>query len=347
MLNVGIIGTGFGAKVHIPAFKKIKNIKVNGIWGKDLSETKRLQDKFDIPNVFENWRNLVMSPKIDIISIATPPFLHKDIILAAAENKKPIICEKPFTLNATQANTALKAAEKAKIIHAVDFEFRYISHFQELKKLIHNGKIGTIKYCKISWITGGRARENFPLNWMNYQKLGGGVLLNYGSHIIDYLGWLFGDIKYVSGNLKILKKQNVSSKTPDAEDYCEFLSIFKSGILAETVISNVLFGGEGHNIEIYGNRGTLKLINNNLFDPIKGFRLILINENNISKTLINEFKSKNTDGRIDAFSKLATDFIRRVKKQKNEVPTFIDGLRVHKIMRAIQKSQKLKKWVTV
>ncbi len=347
MLNVGIIGTGFGAKVHVPGFKKIKNIKVTGIWGKNLSETKRLQDKFNIPNVFENWRDLVKSPKIDIISIATPPFLHKNIILAATKNKKSIICEKPFTLNMTQADTALKAARKAGIIHAVDFEFRYVSHFQELKKLIHNGKIGTIRYCKISWITGGRAKENFPLNWMNYQKLGGGVLLNYGSHIIDYLVWLFGDIKSVSGNLKILKKKNADGKTPDAEDYCEFMSIFKSGIPAEITISNVLFGGEGHNIEIYGSKGTLKLVNNNLFDAVKGFRLIFINENNISKTLIDEFQSKNTDGRIDAFSKLADDFIRYIKKQKSEVPTFIDGLRVHKVMRAIQKSQKLKKWVAI
>lgn len=346
MLRVGIIGTGFGAKVHLPGFIRA-GAKVAGIWGRNIIEAKKYADNYNIPLVFKNWRDLVISNEIDAVSIATPPFSQKKIILEAIKHKKAILCEKPFALNATQADIVFQAARKARIIHAVDFEFRYIRHFRELKKLIEEGKIGTVRYCKIYWTTGGRARKNFPLNWMNYRKSGGGVLLNYGSHVIDYLEWLFGKIKSVSGNLKILKKKNAVGKTPDAEDYCEFLSIFKCGIPAGIVISNVLFGGDGHKIEIYGSKGTLKLVNNNLFDTVKGFRLIFVNEKNISKTLAGEFESKNTDGRIDAFSKLATDFIALVKQQKNEAPTFADGLRVHKVIRAIQKSQKLKRWITV
>ncbi len=344
MLNVGIIGTGFGAKVQIPGFQKIKGIKINGIWGRNFSEAKYWQDKYNIPNIYRDWIDLVKSNQIDVVSIATPPFLHKSIILAAAKNKKTIICEKPFTINYAEALHALRATDKAGVSGAVDFEFRYIAHFQKLKELLQKKTIGEIRYCQINWLTGGRAKKNLPLNWSDYKKNGGGVLLNYGSHVIDYLLWFFGDIKKVNARLSRINEKE-SKKKCNAEDCCELMLETKNGIVITAVISNAVYGGSGHNIKIFGSEGSLQLVNEDVFDAVKGFELLKISPNDERETVMKKKQILDEDGRIDAFSKLANDFL--IAKTKKNAPSFSDGVRTHQVIQALEKSQKIRGWVTL
>lgn len=343
MINVGIIGTGFGAKVHIPGFQKLPEVKIMAIAGKNKSETKAIAEQHHIPLTYSRWQNLIKNPQIQAVSIATPPFLHFQIIQEALKQKKAILCEKPFCTNVQQSGLLEKMGKKNKIINAVDFEFRYAPHFQELKKQLEKKSIGKINYCKIVWITGGRANKNFPLNWMNYKKLGGGMLLNYGSHVIDYTEWLLGPISSVVADLKIIKNSAVAT----ADDFCHFFSLLQNGIPVQVTISNVLYGGEGHTIEIYGDKGTLKLSNHNLFDAIKGFSLIKIDNRNKTTTIKIKNPPPATDGRIFPFCRLAKDFIMAIQKKKTLTPTFTTGVHVHQVIAAIYKSAHSKKWIKI
>lgn len=346
MINVGIIGTGFGAKVHIPGFQKLHGVKVLALAGKNKNKTNLIAKRYNIPETYSDWRDLVKNPKIEVISIATPPHLHFPIIREALKRNKKILCEKPFCTTFQQARLLEKITKKTKTTTAVDFEFRYVPNFIELKKQLENKTIGKIRYCKIVWITGGRADENFPANWMNYKKFGGGVLLNYGSHVIDYLEWLLSPISSISADLKIIKK-NTTKKSINIEDYCQFSSLLQNGILVQTTISNILYGGEGHTIEIYGSKGTLKLSNHNLFDPVRDFVLTKINNKDETKIIKTKSLPKNTDGRIFPFSQLAKDFIKAIEKKETFVPSFTTGIRVHKVIDAVRRSAQLKKWIKI
>lgn len=343
MINVGIIGTGFGAKVHIPGFQKLPGVKIMAIAGKNKSEIKAIAEQYHIPLAYSHWQDLIKNPQIHAVSIATPPFLHFPIIQEALKQKKSILCEKPFCTTVRQADLLEKMAKKNNIANAVDFEFRYVSHFQELKKQLEKKSIGKINYCKIVWITGGRANKNFPLNWMNYKKLGGGMLLNYGSHVIDYMEWLLGPISSVAADLKIIKNKEAAT----ADDFCNFSLLLQSGVSVQVTLSNVLYGGTGHTLEIYGSEGTLKLSNHNLFDAINGFTLT--KTDNKDKTAIIKIKNPPTvtDGRIFPFSRLAKDFIMAIQKKETLTPTFTTGVRVHQVIATIYKSAHSKKWIKI
>ena len=307
MINIGIIGTGFGSKVHVPGFRNIPNVQVYGITGDSFSKTKKIAKQLNIPNTYSSWQELINDEKIDAISIATPPHIHKDIVTSALKNSKAILCEKPFGKTLQDAQAMTKSVKKQKMANAVDFEFRYVPEFQYLKTLLDKKLIGDIRYVSINWITGGRASINAKINWSNYKKYGGGILANYGSHVIDYIEWLINPIQKVNANLSIVKQ---SKKNIDAEDTCEIKAILKNNVKASVLITNVVFGGEGHTIEIFGSKGTLKLSNPNLFDFMQGFSIVHINgKTEKEKKLITPKKfgtisSKVKDGHFQSLIKL-------------------------------------------
>ncbi len=353
MIKIGIIGTGFGAKVHIPGFQKIAGVKVWGLAGRDQTTTERLAKAWQIPKIYKNWQAMVNDPAIDAVSIVTPPYLHYRIARAALLCKKAVFVEKAFVMSPKEATSLFRLAKKNKVIHGVDFEFRNIPYFQLLKALLEKKTIGKIRLVKIDWLTGGRAKNDLPPTWHNYKRYGGGTLFNYGSHVIDYVEWLFGQTRSVQGTLLQLKNFRTKGVRPDAEDTCLFSLRLTNNIRVEVTISNVLFGGRGHHLEIYGDQGTLRLSNPDVRDAVKGFQLFRTEAiNEITKTIalpksFHYHPRPEEDGRLFPFRLTAQEFIAALSGKKKNRPTFKDGLRVQNVMAAITKSDREQKWISV
>ena len=113
MINIGIIGTGFGAKVHIPAFRKIAGVRVLGVAGTDKEKTARIAKEYDIPLAFASWKELIAYPDIHAVSIVTPPYLHKEMALYASKLGKHILCEKPLTVSTKDAKAQANCRTRA------------------------------------------------------------------------------------------------------------------------------------------------------------------------------------------------------------------------------------------
>lgn len=352
MIKIGIIGTGFGAKVHIPGFQTIKNVKVFGIAGSDRQKTSKIAKEKNIKTAFKTWQELVSSPKIDAVSITAPPYLHFQMAMTALKNGKHVLCEKPLAMNPAEAKQMAKLANKNGLVNMVNFEFKNIPHWQLMKNLLEKNHLGRIKRINIHWITGGRANPALPFTWQNESKFGGGALFAYGSHIVDYIEWFFGPVEKVFGNLSIIKKK-IGGKVPTTEDTCDVLMKLKNGAIVNLTNSNVLINACGHQIEVYGEKGSLKLQNSNLKDGVYGFKLYeWLAEDKSEKKLFlpakyPEFTEGYPDGRIEAFIKIADQFIKAIKNKTKATPSFEDGLRVQIIMEAIKKSDKLKRWINV
>lgn len=352
MIKVGIIGTGFGAKVHIPGFQAIKGAQVLGITSSNFQKTSQIAKENNIKLAFKNWQELVSSPEIDAVSITAPPYLHFKMAMAALKNGKHVLCEKPLAKNAAEARQMAKKAKESGLVHMTNFEFKNIPHWLFAKDLLQKNHLGRLNQVNINWITGGRANPALPFHWQNESKYGGGILFAYGSHIIDYIEWFFGPIGKVFGNLSILKKK-VGGKTPTAEDTCNILMELKNDALVNLTTSNVLINGCGHRIEAYGEKGSLKLENKNLKDTVYGFTLQeWLGENKTGKELslpakYPKFKENYSDGRLEAFIKTANQFTKAIKTKTSALPSFENGLRAQIIMEAIKKSDKLKKWIKI
>lgn len=346
MINIGIIGTGFGGRTHIPGFKKIRGVTVLGIAGKSKEKTLLIAKQHNIPLVFSSWKKLIAHPEIQAVCIVTPPKFHKEMAIFAAKNKKNIFCEKPLALSAREAKEMVKVANENKIIHMVDFEFRNILGLKEFKYFLIKNKIGNLRHINVGWLTGGQAGFNSKRGWQNDKKMGGGTLLAYGSHVLDYVEWLFGPISAVLGTLDLAKKNGST-----AEDTCDLILKLKSGVVVNISISNVLPNGSGHFIEAYGDLGSLKLINKNPGDINSDFILshfsLQSQKEIVIKTPISKRDRSASDSRLSMFLKTAENFISAIKVNKNQSPSFVDGLRTQVILDAIKKSNLEKRWIGI
>ncbi len=348
MVTIGIIGTEFGAKVHLPGFRKVKNAKVLAIAGNDFSKTAAISREAKLPLVFKSWKELVACPEISAVSIATPPYLHAEMAAFAMKMGKHVLCEKPLAVSVSEAKKMAAFAKRYNVVNMIDFEFRNIPHWIHAKHLLQNGEIGKVGYVNIAWITGGKARSGIPLSWKNFTDKGGGTLLEFGSHIVDYVEWFFGPITEMLADLKTVKKQ--TSKARLAEDTINVLMRLKNGAIVNASASNVMRGGRGHAIEIYGSEGTLKLVNPNLKDSVYGFELFKegLNAEDSRKITVPGDLSKHQnykDGRLPIFIETAKKFVGAIQNKKKAGPSFADGLRVQRVIGAMKTSFRQGRWV--
>ena len=100
MINIAIIGAGNIAKnFHLPAWQKIKGIKIVGIADKNLRKAKLLAIKYKVKSCYRNTNSMFREQKVDAVDICTPNKEHEKNIIFSLKRNKHVICEKPFVLN--------------------------------------------------------------------------------------------------------------------------------------------------------------------------------------------------------------------------------------------------------
>ena len=111
-LNVGMLGCGFMGRTHSNAYNQVGHFfdipfkpVLKCCYGRqeDLEQLKKFQKAWGYEEIETDWRKLIARPDIDIVDVVAPNFLHKDMVIAAAQAGKMIICEKPFAMNAEEA----------------------------------------------------------------------------------------------------------------------------------------------------------------------------------------------------------------------------------------------------
>ncbi|MDO8537078.1 MAG: Gfo/Idh/MocA family oxidoreductase, partial [bacterium] len=256
-------------------------------------------------------------------------------------------------MTAAEAEELSASAEVASIINMIDYEFRNIPHWTWTRELLKKNHVGDLRFVSIDWISGGKAKPSTDLTWQNQKEQGGGVLFGFGPHIIDYIEWFFGPIKSVLGKLTLAKSDIKENRSSLAEDTCNMIFELESCPIISVSVSNVMPCGRGHFIEIYGEKGALKLGSGNLRDSVYGFELweAKLGDDKATKLdLPKEFAPLDesfADGRLSVFIKQAQKFIESIESGVNAGPTFKDGLRNQIILDAIRESDKTSSWIAV
>ena len=262
-INVAIIGTGFGADTHLPAFNECKNANVYTIFGRNDKKIDALSVKYKIKNKFKNYQELLKDKNIDLISISLPPSLQFKYVNEALDAGKHVLCEKPFTCNKDEAYSLYKKAKKNKLINAVGFQLRFQPARKIIKNFLLGDDLGEIISVNLSYDFSSRIQNKPNYNWWSSSKDGGGVLNAMGSHKIDLLRWWFGDPDEVYANNyiynKSLKDQNNLTKKVDAEEISQIIFKFKKNISCTLNISSVAIGWKASTINIYAEKGSLFL----------------------------------------------------------------------------------------
>lgn len=334
-IGVAVLGTGFGQKIHIPGFQIHHRTQLVAVYHRELEKAQAIAAQHNIPHACNTLEQVMALPEVDAVSIATPPFLHLDMATAALQAGKHVLLEKPTALSVAEARHIEELAQQQQRVVTMDFEFRFVPAWQQLATLLSEGYVGTPRLIKVDWMVPGRANPERAWSWYARKEQGGGALGAFASHTFDYLAWLFGPTKRLCANLTTAIPQRPDPATGelkpvDADDTCTLMLELENGIPCQVTISSVTYGGRGHWVEVYGDRGTLLLGSSNLKDYVHGFKLLgapagqPLEELPIPETLA--FPKTYDDGRLAPFIRVVDHWVTCIDQGITMAPSITEGV---------------------
>lgn len=273
-MNVAIIGTGWGARVQVPAFRAA-GVEVVALAGSNREKTERIAAELGVPRAFGDWRAVLPLDQVRLVSIVTPPDLHAVMARAALEAGKDVLCEKPTALDAAQAEAMLDAARaRPAQLALIDHELRFLPGLMEARRLIAEGAVGRVRHVLSTVIGSSRADPNRPWNWWSDSTRGGGMLGAIGSHQIDLLRYLLGsEAERVAATLstRVTERASPDGVRPVTSDDAYSLRLrFQGGTEATLEGSLVTQIAEPDTLTLYGDGGTLRWIGGRLLRAAPG-----------------------------------------------------------------------------
>jgi predicted dehydrogenase len=355
-IGVGIVGTGFGQKVHIPGFLAHHRTKIVAVYHRDLGKAQAIAQAYDIPHACQTVDALVALPAVQAVSLSTPPFLHHGMAQTVLRANKHLLLEKPTTLVASEASELLQLAQERGLVAMMNFEFRCIPAWLRLAELLAEGYVGQPRLIKIDWLVSSRADASRPWNWYAQKALGGGALGAIGSHAFDYVAWLFGPVQRLSARLvvSVPTRPDPATGEPkivDADDSSFIQLELADGTPCQICLSAATYQGRGHWVEVYGDRGTLILGSGNQKDYVHGFQLwgshqgASLTELAIPERL--EFPKTYEDGRIAPFVRIVDRWVEGIDQGRAIAPSLVEGLYSQRLMDLAHQSHQSGQWVSV
>ncbi|MBR8831861.1 MAG: Inositol 2-dehydrogenase/D-chiro-inositol 3-dehydrogenase [Chroococcopsis gigantea SAG 12.99] len=334
-IGVAIVGTGFGEKIHIPGFQHHHRTEIVAVYHRDRNKAGVIADKYGISYASDRLEEILALREVNGVSISTPPGLHYEMAKATLEAGKHLLLEKPMTLKAGETKSLYELARKKDLIATADFEFRFIPAWQLLREYLERNYVGKIRLIKADWLVAGRADPERPWNWYSREDMGGGILGAVGSHVFDYLHWLFGPAQRVWSYLNCAIPQRPDPlsgnemKPVTAEDTCLLMLELAHGIPCQVSLSSVTYNGRGHWLEIYGSEGTLVLGSDNQKDYVHGFRLLAAPKGESLKEIAIpprlDFPQVFADGRLAPFIRVVDRWVESIDKGQSLAPSLKEG----------------------
>jgi predicted dehydrogenase len=354
-IGIALVGTGFGLKVHLPALRESDHFQVVAVYHREQQQAKAVAQAHNIPSAFGDFDMLLAQPEIQGLCLSTPPFLHYEMAVQALEAGKHVFLEKPVTMTAGEAKKLYALSLQHQCQLGVDFEFRYVPAWMALKAKLERNEIGRPRLIKVDWIVPGRADPSRSWSWHASAEAGGGSLGALGSHTFDYITWLFGPIRQICARLatSIEYRPDPASglpKTVSADDTCMILLELMDGTPVQIGISAVAYSGRGHWIEIYGDRGALKLGSDHQTDYVHGFKLWESQGKEMSEASIPkeyEFQKTYSDGRIAPVKRALEQWAAAIATGETSVPSIREGAYAQLLMDLAHESHETGCWVKV
>lgn len=369
-LNFGIIGSGYMGKAYAVALKALPAVfplsaepVCDMLATSDAQGAARSARALGFRRSTGDWRELVTDPAIDVVGICSPTYLHKEMALAAIAAGKHVICEKPLSLSASDAQEMADAATQAGVCTLVGFNYMKNPATALAKQLIESGEIGDIIHFR------GTHNEDFlmdpalPISWRLKREFASsaGALGDIASHIINMAHYLCGPVAEVVGDSQIIhpKRPNANGELEAVEndDQTSFLLTFASGVQGSIEASRVAAGRKmGLTYEIIGTQGSLYFDQERLAelqyfsarDPahLQGFRTILIGPEHPDYRHFC-IGTGHGFGFNDMIMVEMRDLIEGIGGTRTLWPSFTDAVHSAQVVEAVMRSQQDRTWVAV
>lgn len=251
-INFGIIGCGdVTEKKSGPAFQKVEGSNLLAVMRRDEEKLIDYATRHHVPKYSTNYMDLLEDKEIDAIYVATPPNMHHFYTLEAAKYGKAVYVEKPMAMTVAECEEMIQTCNQYNVPLFVAYYRREQERFKKIKEMIDTNEIGEVRSFQYFYTSRvPRIDPNRP--WlMSKEYAGGGLLYDIGSHMIDTMLFIFGEVKMATG---ISCNQ---SEVLQVNDVTSGIIQFKNGIQGTVQLS---FNGNEHRDEmtIIGSKGSIK-----------------------------------------------------------------------------------------
>lgn len=239
--RVLVIGTGFGAAVHIPAIEGMADVATASL----------------APARSDYWQNVVAAGHCDLAVVAVPPAAQVGIAGTILKAGIPVLLEKPGGMDCARLTELRQYAAPV----AVGYSFRFARGLTQLIEQAARGVIGDIRHVAVDWITSGWSSAERPWSWRCDRAAGGGALRDMACHSLDYLRLLirqnFTQLT-ARTRINIVERRDTGGRLRpvDAPEQVDLL-LDSPQATARISISSSMPQGQGHRVEVHGTRGRL------------------------------------------------------------------------------------------
>jgi predicted dehydrogenase len=247
-VRIGVVGTGFGARVVAPVFAATE--------GCEVVDVVSARDESAVADLCRR--------ALDLVSIHSPPFLHAAHVRTAIAAGHHVLCDKPFGVHAGESEEMLGLAEAEEVVHAVNFEFRHQPARRRAHDLVHSGAIGGVEHVQWTSTNSVFRRPLREHGWLFDRSRGGGWVGAWGSHAVDALRWIVGEIRDAGAHCRVtIPERTAPDGRPhpvDAEDAFTAWFEFDSGSTAAMDSSSVAPTSVAHRIVFTGSEGVVEVV---------------------------------------------------------------------------------------
>ncbi len=226
-IHWGSIGCGDVMEVKSgPALQSVKHSELLAVMRRNTTLAKDFATRHGIPNWYDQVDQLIKNPAINAIYIATPPDTHLEYTRRVAQAGKVVYVEKPMANSYAQCLEMIEVCREHQVPLYVAYYRRALPRFLKVKSILESGQIGTIQEVRVKLLHKAKHLDiSREPNWRVQPEIAGcGYFCDLGSHIIDLLQFLIGDIPSASG------RSSNSGGLYQAEDLVEADFCFKNGV---------------------------------------------------------------------------------------------------------------------
>lgn len=383
-LRVAMIGHSFMGSAHSQAwhtaprfFDLPLDVVQQVVVGRDPARAEAAARRLGWAEAASDWRDVIARDDIDLVDICTPGDSHAEIALAALEAGKHVLVEKPLANTVAEAEAMTAAADRARVRGVrsmVGFTNRRVPAIALGRRLIEQGRIGTVHHVRAQYLQDWIVDPATPLSWrLQKERAGSGALGDLGAHCVDTaLFWTADPITEVVSSMRTfvterplggdhsgLSFSSASTETGPVtvDDSTSFLAHFASG--AEGVFEATRSASGRKNalrIEVYGSRGSLAFdyeemnvlhFNDHFAAPdTGGFQRILATDAS-HPYVAAWWPAGHGLGYDHAFSNQVFDLVTAIAKGADPTPSFAEGLVVQRVLGAVEAAAVRRAWQPV
>ncbi len=239
--NWGILGPGGIAKAFAEDLKKIDGHSIAAVGSRTLSNAQSFANTFG-GTAYGSYEELVADPQVDAIYVATPHPAHKENVILALNAGKPVLCEKPFAVNADEAQQMVDAAHKNGVALMEAMWARFLPHYAQVREIIQSGVLGKIHTIQADH--GQRlADQNIPR--LVEPSLAGGALLDLGIYPVSFAHMILGNPSKITSSA-VLTDKGVDAQTSMIFDYADGAqAVLNTTMIEQTPCRAVVAGLNG------------------------------------------------------------------------------------------------------